>query len=152
MILICIFCLLRLQMWNCTTNLCHSTWITSPSYWTTCSPSCPRGSTTAELCLTSARYPNGQVYICQSGSILKIWRAVLNTVDMLWCVLFVVDQVNQLKLVKPYLRSVQNHNNKSVNEALNNLLTEEEDYQVCYWRQATETEKIMWTHDEKERK
>lgn len=39
--------------------------------------------------------------------------------------------MNQLKLVKPYLRSVQNHNNKSVNEALNNLLTEEEDYQVC---------------------
>lgn len=39
--------------------------------------------------------------------------------------------MTQLKLVKPYLRSVQNHNNKSVNEALNNLLTEEEDYQVC---------------------
>lgn len=38
--------------------------------------------------------------------------------------------MNQLKLVKPYLRSVQNHNNKAVNEALNNLLTEEEDYQV----------------------
>uniref|UniRef100_A0A673AE97 Clathrin heavy chain n=1 Tax=Sphaeramia orbicularis TaxID=375764 RepID=A0A673AE97_9TELE len=38
-------------------------------------------------------------------------------------------KVNQLKLVKPYLRSVQNHNNKSVNEALNNLLTEEEDFQ-----------------------
>ena len=38
--------------------------------------------------------------------------------------------MNQLKLVKPYLRSVQSHNNKSVNEALNNLLTEEEDYQV----------------------
>uniref|UniRef100_A0A8C8FYA4 Clathrin heavy chain n=1 Tax=Oncorhynchus tshawytscha TaxID=74940 RepID=A0A8C8FYA4_ONCTS len=36
---------------------------------------------------------------------------------------------NQLKLVKPYLRSVQSHNNKGVNEALNNLLTEEEDYQ-----------------------
>ncbi|NWH46936.1 CLH1 protein, partial [Fregata magnificens] len=35
----------------------------------------------------------------------------------------------QLLLVKPYLRSVQNHNNKGVNEALNNLLTEEEDYQ-----------------------
>lgn len=44
--------------------------------------------------------------------------------------LFLPNQVNQLKLVKPYLRSVQNHNNKSVNEALNNLLTEEEDYQV----------------------
>ena len=44
---------------------------------------------------------------------------------------FLLDQVNQLKLVKPYLRSVQNHNNNSVNEALNNLLTEEEDYQVC---------------------
>lgn len=41
-----------------------------------------------------------------------------------------MEQMNQLKLVKPYLRSVQNHNNKSVNEALNNLLTEEEDYQV----------------------
>ncbi|XP_044051019.1 clathrin heavy chain 1 isoform X3 [Siniperca chuatsi] len=39
------------------------------------------------------------------------------------------SKVNQLKLVKPYLRSVQNHNNKSINEALNNLLTEEEDYQ-----------------------
>uniref|UniRef100_A0A7N8WT24 Clathrin, heavy chain-like 1 n=1 Tax=Mastacembelus armatus TaxID=205130 RepID=A0A7N8WT24_9TELE len=39
------------------------------------------------------------------------------------------SKVNQLKLVKPYLRSVQNHNNKAVNEALNNLLTEEEDYQ-----------------------
>lgn len=39
-------------------------------------------------------------------------------------------QVNQLLLVKPYLRSVQNHNNKGVNEALNNLLTEEEDFQV----------------------
>uniref|UniRef100_A0A7M4DYS9 Clathrin heavy chain n=1 Tax=Crocodylus porosus TaxID=8502 RepID=A0A7M4DYS9_CROPO len=38
-------------------------------------------------------------------------------------------KVNQLPLVKPYLRSVQNHNNKGVNEALNNLLTEEEDYQ-----------------------
>uniref|UniRef100_A0AAQ4RS25 Clathrin heavy chain n=1 Tax=Gasterosteus aculeatus aculeatus TaxID=481459 RepID=A0AAQ4RS25_GASAC len=39
------------------------------------------------------------------------------------------SKVNQLKVVKPYLRSVQNHNNKSVNEALNNLLMEEEDYQ-----------------------
>ncbi|PIO34472.1 hypothetical protein AB205_0022240 [Aquarana catesbeiana] len=39
------------------------------------------------------------------------------------------SKMNQLPLVKPYLRSVQNHNNKSVNEALNNLLTEEEDYQ-----------------------
>lgn len=39
-------------------------------------------------------------------------------------------QAGQLPLVKPYLRSVQSHNNKSVNEALNHLLTEEEDYQV----------------------
>uniref|UniRef100_A0A803XN81 Clathrin heavy chain n=1 Tax=Meleagris gallopavo TaxID=9103 RepID=A0A803XN81_MELGA len=39
------------------------------------------------------------------------------------------SKVNQLLLVKPYLRSVQNHNNKGVNEALNNLLTQEEDYQ-----------------------
>ena len=39
-------------------------------------------------------------------------------------------QVDQLKLVKAYLRSVQSHNNKGVNEALNDLLTEEEDYQV----------------------
>ncbi|MGH0180354.1 UNVERIFIED_CONTAM: hypothetical protein FKN15_003983 [Acipenser sinensis] len=38
-------------------------------------------------------------------------------------------KMNQLQLVKPYLRSVQNHNNKGVNESLNNLLTEEEDYQ-----------------------
>uniref|UniRef100_A0A286XQZ2 Clathrin heavy chain n=1 Tax=Cavia porcellus TaxID=10141 RepID=A0A286XQZ2_CAVPO len=39
------------------------------------------------------------------------------------------SKAGQLLLVKPYLRSVQNHNNKSVNEALNYLLTEEEDYQ-----------------------
>ncbi|CAF88867.1 unnamed protein product, partial [Tetraodon nigroviridis] len=39
-------------------------------------------------------------------------------------------QVKQLPLVKPLLRSVQNHNNKSVNEALNNLFITEEDYQA----------------------
>lgn len=35
---------------------------------------------------------------------------------------------NQIPLVKPYLRAVQNHNNKSINEALNDLLIEEEDF------------------------
>lgn len=35
---------------------------------------------------------------------------------------------NQLPLVKPYLRQVQIQNNKSVNEALNQVLIEEEDY------------------------
>uniref|UniRef100_W5K8H2 Clathrin heavy chain n=1 Tax=Astyanax mexicanus TaxID=7994 RepID=W5K8H2_ASTMX len=40
------------------------------------------------------------------------------------------SKVKQLPLVKPYLRSVQNHNNKSVNEALNNLFITEEDYQA----------------------
>ncbi|XP_043910827.1 clathrin heavy chain 1 [Protopterus annectens] len=40
------------------------------------------------------------------------------------------SKVKQLPLVKPYLRSVQNHNNKSVNEALNNLFIIEEDYQA----------------------
>ncbi|MEQ2158813.1 hypothetical protein GOODEAATRI_016107 [Goodea atripinnis] len=39
-------------------------------------------------------------------------------------------KVKQLPLVKPYLRSVQNHNNKPVNEALNNLFITEEDYQA----------------------
>ena len=32
--------------------------------------------------------------------------------------------------MKPYLRSVQKNNNKAINEALNNLFIEEEDYQV----------------------
>lgn len=36
---------------------------------------------------------------------------------------------NKIPLVKPYLRAVQNINNKAINEALNNLLIEEEDYQ-----------------------
>ncbi|XP_011373357.1 clathrin heavy chain 1 isoform X1 [Pteropus medius] len=40
------------------------------------------------------------------------------------------SKVKQLPLVKPYLRSVQNHNNKSVNESLNNLFITEEDYQA----------------------
>jgi clathrin heavy chain len=38
-------------------------------------------------------------------------------------------KVNHIPLVKPYLRAVQSHNNKAINEALNNLLIEEEDYQ-----------------------
>lgn len=36
---------------------------------------------------------------------------------------------DHVALVKPYLRNVQCHNNKTVNEALNKLLIEEEDYQ-----------------------
>lgn len=38
-------------------------------------------------------------------------------------------KINHIALVKPYLRAVQNNNNKAVNEALNNLLIEEEDFQ-----------------------
>ncbi|XP_066499700.1 clathrin heavy chain 1 isoform X2 [Hoplias malabaricus] len=38
-------------------------------------------------------------------------------------------KVNQLRLVKPYLKSIQSHNNRAVNEALNSLLTEEEDFE-----------------------
>jgi len=38
------------------------------------------------------------------------------------------SKTNHLQLVKPYLRSVQNLNNKAVNEALNNLLIDEEDF------------------------
>ncbi|MCP9257506.1 Clathrin heavy chain [Dirofilaria immitis] len=37
-------------------------------------------------------------------------------------------KLNQLPLVKPYLRQVQTQNNKSVNEALNQVLIDEEDY------------------------
>ncbi|KAF7278693.1 hypothetical protein GWI33_008071 [Rhynchophorus ferrugineus] len=38
-------------------------------------------------------------------------------------------KTNHLELVKSYLRSVQNLNNKAINEALNSLLIEEEDFQ-----------------------
>lgn len=38
-------------------------------------------------------------------------------------------KVNQIPLVKPYLRSVQKNNNKAINEALNDLFITEEDYQ-----------------------
>ena len=38
------------------------------------------------------------------------------------------QKVGHLSRVKPYLRSVQNHNNKAINEALNSLLIDEEDY------------------------
>ena len=37
-----------------------------------------------------------------------------------------------LQLVKPYLRAVQSLNNKAINEALNGLFIEEEDYQVRF--------------------
>jgi clathrin heavy chain len=39
------------------------------------------------------------------------------------------SKMGHLQLVKPYLRSVQSLNNKAINESLNNLLIEEEDYQ-----------------------
>lgn len=39
-------------------------------------------------------------------------------------------QTNHLPLVKTYLRSVQSLNNKAINEALNDLFIEEEDYQA----------------------
>ena len=39
-------------------------------------------------------------------------------------------KLNHLEMVKPYLRSVQNLNNKAINEALNGLLIDEEDYLV----------------------
>lgn len=39
-------------------------------------------------------------------------------------------KTGHLQLVKSYLRSVQNLNNKAINEALNSLLIEEEDFQV----------------------
>ncbi|KAF6216139.1 hypothetical protein GE061_000478 [Apolygus lucorum] len=39
------------------------------------------------------------------------------------------SKTGHLQLVKPYLRSVQSLNNKAINEALNNLLIEEEDFQ-----------------------
>lgn len=38
-------------------------------------------------------------------------------------------RLGHLWLVKPYLRSVQTNNNKAVNEALNNVLIEEEDFE-----------------------
>ena len=38
-------------------------------------------------------------------------------------------RAGHLKLVKPYLRTVQTNNNKAVNEALNQVLIEEEDYE-----------------------
>ena len=38
------------------------------------------------------------------------------------------QKAGHLPLVKPYLRSVQFHNNKAINEELNNLLIKEEDY------------------------
>lgn len=41
-------------------------------------------------------------------------------------------KAGHLQLVKAYLRSVQSLNNKAVNEALNSLLIDEEDYQVTY--------------------
>lgn len=44
------------------------------------------------------------------------------------CVTFFTRN-GHLKLVKPYLRSVQTNNNKAVNEALNQVLIEEEDYE-----------------------
>lgn len=39
-------------------------------------------------------------------------------------------KTSHLQLVKSYLRSVQTLNNKAINEALNSLLIEEEDFQV----------------------
>lgn len=48
---------------------------------------------------------------------------------LLYKISIFIPQVNHLPLVKVYLRSVQSLNNKAINEALNGLLIEEEDFQ-----------------------
>ena len=48
--------------------------------------------------------------------------------------------MNQLALVKPYLRASQGINNKAVNEALSDLFIEEEDHQVSPYLLAKLTE------------
>lgn len=53
-----------------------------------------------------------------------------------------------MSLVKPYLRSVQNHNNKSVNEALNNLFIIEEDYQVGGLEHVLLSLSLLYTYPE----
>lgn len=90
----------------------------------TCSLFCRRAWITAEPSPSSARWTFFRIK--PLAAFTEIQSCDRNSKSC-----FLV-QVNQLKLVKPYLRSVQNHNNKSVNEALNNLLTDEEDYQVSH--------------------
>lgn len=83
--------------------------------------------------------------ICKVANIELYYRALnfyLEFHPMLICDLLIVltprmdhtravgffNKVNHLPLVKPYLRSVQSHNNKAINEALNDMQIEEEDY------------------------
>ena len=54
--------------------------------------------------------------------------ALVPRLDHTRCVSF-FEKRNHLRLVKPYLRVVQQHNNKAINEALNDVLIEEEDYE-----------------------
>ena len=80
----------------------------------------------------SCRCPGDLELGCTRWSISVPWGSKLSALMTYPSALTILltRQAGQLPLVKPYLRSVQSHNNKSVNEALNHLLTEEEDYQV----------------------
>ncbi len=74
-------------------------------------------------------YKAVQFYLDYKPMLLNDLLAVLSPrLDHTRAVTYFI-KVNHLPLVKPYLRSVQNNNNKSINEALNNLLIEEEDFQ-----------------------
>lgn len=118
-------------MWSCTTKLSSSIWSSSLCYWTIYWWCCLPDWITRALSTSSARY----VFIChfkqqRRKQEFSLFRLILKAFQNLDVNDDVCLQVKQLPLVKPYLRSVQNHNNKSVNEALNNLFITEEDYQV----------------------
>jgi clathrin heavy chain len=69
-----------------------------------------------------------QFYLDHKPMLLNDILAVLSPrLDHTRAVNYFIKQ-KQVALVKPYLKSVQTNNNKSINEALNNLLIEEEDY------------------------
>ncbi len=70
-----------------------------------------------------------QFYLTHKPLLINdILNVLIPRLDHTRCVSF-FTRVGHLKLVKPYLRTVQTNNNKAVNEALNQVLIEEEDYE-----------------------
>src|SRR4051794_31491290 len=74
-------------------------------------------------------YKGVQFYLSEHPLLINdLMTSLVNKVDHSR-VVQLVRKMNQLPLVKPYLQSIQEKNITAVNEALNELYVEEEDYQ-----------------------
>eukprot|EP00013_Stygamoeba_regulata_P001571 CAMPEP_0177634934 /NCGR_PEP_ID=MMETSP0447-20121125/3632_1 /TAXON_ID=0 /ORGANISM="Stygamoeba regulata, Strain BSH-02190019" /LENGTH=1733 /DNA_ID=CAMNT_0019136687 /DNA_START=44 /DNA_END=5243 /DNA_ORIENTATION=+ len=78
-----------------------------------------------EICYSAIRFYLEE-HPMQTGDLLNVLASRVDNAR----VVAVVEKADRLALIKPYLQSVQEKDNKAVNEALHQLYIEEEDYEA----------------------